>query len=248
MGILDFWKRRKEERPAPAAVSAEASATQDHPWNDSARDDLEHALRDVILGEVRLNRSEPDAILEICREVHIEDQAPESAWKALLEFAESQIEAATAAHAIEQVQWPTETDCDRMDQAQEALRERGILFWQASPCCDTCSGSELPERAAFVEQHHPGFSKSLRGYTFFIDQNLPEMLSESPQISVYLAYGWFLPKGATVSDDVYETQALEIAAEVCDCLKQHGLEVHWNGEFSQKIRVSLNWQRRTLLQ
>ncbi len=184
----------------------------------------------------------------MCREAHIEDQAPEIEWQALLSFAESQIESAAAAHAKEKAQWPSETDCDRLDQAQEALSERGILFWQASPCCDTCSGSELPERIALIEQHHPGFSESLRGYAFFIDQSLPEMLSESSQISVYLAYGWFVPQGTTVSDDGYRAQALQIAAEVCDCIRQRGLDVHWNGEFSQKIRVSLNWQRRTPLQ
>lgn len=248
MGILDFWKRNTQEGVAPSAGSTAASVTQEEPWSDSARDDLEQALRDAIWGEVRLNRHEPDATLEMCREVHIEDQAPESEWASLLRFAESQIAVAAATHAKEKAQWPSETDCDRLDQAQEALRERGILFWQASPCCDTCSGSELPERVAFIEQRYPGFGESLKGYAFFIDQNLPEMLSESSQISVYLAYGWFVPRGTTVSDEGYRAQALEIAAEVCDCIRRQGLDVHWNGDFSQKIRVSLNWQRRELLQ
>ena len=89
---------------------------------------------------------------------------------------------------------------------------------------------------------------NVRGYAFFIDQNMADMLAEDTDVSVYLGYGWFSQEESSVAPDVYERNALDIAREVCDCLRKHGFEPDWDGSFSRKIGVSLNWQRRTMLQ
>jgi hypothetical protein len=217
-------------------------------WDDIAREDLRETLRTLVLGNVRLVNTTHDDILETCREVYIEDECPEEERDLFIRFASDELEQAVAKHAADQQAWPLETDCDRLDRVEADLRDRGILLWQVSPCCDTCSGAELPERIDEIEQRYPGFRDRVRGYAFFIDQNMPEMLAESTQLSVYLAYGWFVPDGdSEIAPEVYESNALGIGREVCDCLRANGFEPDWDGDFSRKIGVSLNWQRRTML-
>jgi hypothetical protein len=140
------------------------------------------------------------------------------------------------------------TDCDRLDRVEDALRDQEILLWQVSPCCDTCTGAELPDRIDVINGRFPGFHDRVRGYAFFIDQNMPEMLAKSTELSVYLAYGWFSPDGSEVAPEVYQKHALGIAREVCEALRDEGFEANWDGDFARKIGVSLNWQRRTKLE
>ena len=215
-------------------------------WNDESRETLRETLRDRVLGEVRLANSDHDDILDLCREVYIEDECPEDERDMFIQFAAEKLEQAVALLDAEQATWPHETDCDRLDRAEAALRAQGILLWQVSPCCDTCTVGEISERTEEMEQRYPGFRERIRGYAFFIDQNMAEMLAESTRLSVYLGYGWLSPDNSDVATDVYEKNALGVAKEVCDCLRQHSLQVDWNGDFSKKIGLSLNWQRRTL--
>ena len=232
----------------PTCGTRKEDMTGDDSWNDEARDDLRGDLREAVRGELRLYKNTPDEIIEYCREVHIDDECPESERSEFLQFAKSQLADAASALAAEQEKWPDVTDCDRLDKAEQALREAGLLLWQASPCCDTCSGAELPDRIDAIESRHPGFRKKLRGYAFFHDQGLPEMLAEGSEISVYLAYGWFSPDDSDVAPEVYEEKALAVAAEVCEQLRAQGLTVDWEGDFSKKIGLSLDWRRRAPLE
>lgn len=217
-------------------------------WNDQSRDELRATLRRVVLGELRLARRGHEDILEACRVVYIQDECPESEWDGFIQFTGDELDRAAARIASEKRTWPAETDCDRLDRVEAALCERGILLWQVSPCCDTCSRAELPERIDVIDGSHPGFSERLRGYSFFIDQNMPQMLSESTDVTVYLAYGWISPDGSEVAPEKYEKNALGIAREICKCLRDEGFEPDWDGDFARKIGVSLNWQRRTELE
>lgn len=248
MGFFDFWKnKKKSEEALPSAPLTSPATSPAQPWDDGAQNELRDVIRHTVLGEVRLHRFDTAAILNHCREVYIEDQAPQAEWDQLLSFTAQQIEEAAADHAQDQTRWPEETDSDRLDRVEESLRQRGILLWQVSPCCDTCSGAELPDRIDAIEQRYPGFRQTVRGYAFYIDQNLPDMLAESTQVSLYLAYGWFAPEGADVAQDDYAQHALGIAHEIKDTLTAHGLDTRWNGEMSQKLGVSLDWRRRSLL-
>src|SRR5207244_8883093 len=139
-------------------------------------------------------RRDHEAVLQACRDVYLEDECPESERSTFIQFAADELERAGAQLASEKSAWPAETDCDRLDRVEAALRERGILLWQVSPCCDTCTVGDLPGRIDVINSRHPGFQDSIRGYAFFIDQNMPEMLSESTEISVYLGYGWLSPE------------------------------------------------------
>jgi len=216
-------------------------------WNDKSREDLYDTLRSVILGELRLAKRGHEDILAACREAYIQDECPEHEWDTFIRFAADELDRAASRLAIEKAAWPEQTDCDRLDRVEAALRERGILLWQVSPCCDTCTGGELPDRIDVIDRRYPGFRDCLRGYAFFIDQNMPEMLAESTQVSVYLAYGGFVRDDSEVAPDVYEKKALAIAREVCECLRGEGFEANWAGDINRKIGVFLDWKRRTKL-
>lgn len=215
-------------------------------WNDESRESFRETLRNRILGEVRLANSDHNHILDLCREVYVYDVCPENEWDTFVRFAAEQLEQAAAMIGAEQATWPLETDCDRLDRVEADLLDRGIVLWQVSPCCDTCTVGELPEHFDLIDQRYPGFRELARGYAFFIDQCMAEMLAESTRLTVYLGYGWMSPDRSDVSPQVYEKNALDIAHEVCDCLRQHGFEPNWNGNLSMKIGVSLDWRRRTM--
>lgn len=217
-------------------------------WDDKSREYLRKRLRSIILGELRLAKQSPEDILQMCRDVYIQGDCPENERDKFIRFATEVLDRAAAKLTTEQATWPKLTDCDRLDRVEAALRDNGILLWQASPCCDTCTGGELPQRIDFIENRHPGFRKLLRGYSFFIDQNLPDELAESTTVSLYLAYGWWLPDDSQPEPRLYEKNALAIAREVCECLRNQQFEVDWNGSFDRKIGISLNWQRRTMLE
>jgi hypothetical protein len=216
-------------------------------WDDRARENLREQLRSSVLGELRLGKLEHESILQNCDEVYIED-APDSEKEEFIQFSAAELERAVAQLEADRETWPEETDCDRLDRVELALQERGIMLWQATPCCDTCTRSELGERIAVIEDRDPGFRLRIRGYSFFIDQNLPESLAYNSNISVYLGYGWLSLDDTEVADEVYQRNALGIGREVCQCLRDEGFEVNWDGNLSRKIGLSLNWQRRTMLQ
>jgi len=217
-------------------------------WNDESRNELRERLQSAILGELRLAKRGHEDLLQKCLEVYIQDECPEGEIECFIQFTADELGRAATELASEKATWPEETDCDRLDRVEDALRERGILLWQVSPCCDTCTGSELPDRIDLINSRCPGFRDRVRGYAFFIDQNMPEMLAESPLLSVYLAYGWFSSDNSEVAPDVYQRNALGIAREVCQCLRDEGFETEWDGNLARKIGVSLNWQRRTLIE
>lgn len=222
--------------------------SEDGVWDDNARNLLFESLKRYILGEVRLAKLSDEEILDNCRAVYIQDSCPDEESDEFVDFATDELEVVNRELELEMAGWPEETDCDRLDRVERSLRERGIAFWQASPCCDTCTLSKLGERLAILESRCPGFRDGLRGYAFFIDQNLPEELAESRSISVYLAYGWVSPDGQDKEPDFYEPRALEIGREVCAALHQEGFEPSWDGDFGKKILVAVNWQRRSLLE
>lgn len=222
--------------------------TNEQNWKDESRDELRATLRSVIVGKLRLANETYEEILEACRETYIQEECPAGEWDTFFQFASDELNLAAAALAAEKTAWPKVTDCDRLDRVETALRDRGILLWQVSPCCDNCTLSELAERIDVVDGRHPGFRDRLRGYAFFIDQNMPYFLAKGGDLSIYLGYGWFSPDGSEAAREIYEKNAIDVAQEVCQCLRDEGFEPDWNGELNRKIRISLNWQRRTMLE
>jgi len=98
-------------------------------WDDESREHLRENLRFRILGEVRLYKRDPKEILDGFREFPIQEDAPEAEWDTFLRFASDEMKKVADTLAAEMAEWPAVTDCDRLDRAEDALRERGILLW-----------------------------------------------------------------------------------------------------------------------
>src|SRR5690242_19116006 len=126
-------------------------------WDENAREQLRETLRWVIRGELRLANDARETILHFCREVYLQDDCPEREIDTFLQFAADEFDRAEARLTAEKAAWPVETDCDRLDRVEAALRDRGILLWQVSPCCDTCTRGELTERIDTIDDRFPGF-------------------------------------------------------------------------------------------
>ena len=222
--------------------------SQDQTWDDEARDTLRATLQFVILGETRLAKLGRAQILQLCREGYIEEVCPDVDQDAFLKFVANELNRAEIRHQTEMATWPAETDSDRLDRVESVLQDRGILLWQASPCCDSCTYSELRDRIQVIDSRCPGFGDRMRGYAFFVDQAMPESLAEGGKLSIYLAFGWVPHGGARADKATYEKNAIDIAHEVCECLRKEGFDVDWDGSIDRKICTSLNWQRRSMLE
>jgi hypothetical protein len=133
-----------------------------------------------------------------------------------------------ADHQAEQATWPTVTDCDRLDAAFAALEAAGIVCRQDFSCCGTCGAAEIWGEAADVE----AAGASVRGYAFYHMQDTEAAVEGR---GVYLSYG--------AAEDG-EAAALAIANEVVAALERQGLRVSWDGQWSRRIGVALDWKRR----
>ncbi|MEZ6003318.1 MAG: hypothetical protein R3F33_03930 [Planctomycetota bacterium] len=210
--------------------------------------DLRADLRAVVWGEVRLNQLASDQIVEKAREIYLVDQCPPELEPGYVDYLQEQIQLATETLSQEQADWPAETDCDRLDAVEAELREKGILFWQVSPCCMSCSWGDVPLRIDFIESRFPGFRARIRGAAFFYDQSLAEELADNDEITLALAYGQYSQDEQPISEEAEERESVAIGHEVVSCLKRHRLKPEWTGNFDRKILVPVRWQRRTIVE
>jgi|SRR5688572_26220324 len=163
-------------------------------------------------------------IIESAVEVLAEDADPE----VLRHEAVKETTEALKAHALAQSQWPAVTDCDRLDSAFAELDSLGIISRQNFSCCGTCGAGEiLDEMAAATTQ-----GRNVLGYTFYHAQDT-ESAAEG--------YGLCLNYGADQDD---EAASLSVAKKVVVVLEAHGLTTTWDGTWSKRIAVALDWKRR----
>jgi hypothetical protein len=127
-------------------------------------------------------------------------------------------------HYEEQNSWAYPTDCDRLDEAFEALNEIGIVARQNFSCCQNCGTTEI---WAEVEQ----LSDAV-GYAFYHFQDTEYVVQGH---GLYLSYG-----------SVERTPAASraIGQRIVATLRLVGLPCDWNGRLSQRIYIPMNWQRR----
>jgi hypothetical protein len=133
-----------------------------------------------------------------------------------------------AEHKQRQAEWPAVTDCDRLDRAFAELEAKGVVSRQNFSCCGTCGTAEIGDEIGETIAN----GKVARGYTFYHMQDTDAAASGR---GLYLNYG-------SVTDS--EDAALLVASEIVTTLNRHGLKTEWNGSWSQRIGVTLNWQRR----
>jgi hypothetical protein len=123
--------------------------------------------------------------------------------------------------------WPSETDCDRLDSVFYHLHERGI-------CALGNTGYELsdgyPEVAEVVANAPAGH---YHGYCFYHGQDVEGALAGH---GLWIAYG-------ALDDD--EPRGIAIGAAVATALREAGFHVDWDGSYATRICIpKMSWQRR----
>ncbi|ANP47250.1 DUF6891 domain-containing protein [Candidatus Viadribacter manganicus] len=147
---------------------------------------------------------------------------------ALREFASKELDRLWSEQRTVEASWSDRTDCDRLDQAFEELESSGIVCRQDFTCCGTCGAAEIGAELDDAEQR----GLKVRGYAFYHQQDTEGAIE---------GYGIFLNYGAEKGG---EDAALTIAREIVSVLQSHGLQPKWNGAWSQRIHVPLEWRRR----
>jgi hypothetical protein len=142
-------------------------------------------------------------------------------------LAESFIREALAAHQEAQAGWPAATDCDWVDQAFDYLEQKGIVCRQNFSCCGTCGAGEIWDEMNQAQQEGV-----IRGYAFY---HMQDTESAADGYGLYLSYG---------AVEEGEAAALEIGNETQKALELHDLKTHWEGSWSTRIAVQLDWKRR----
>lgn len=141
-----------------------------------------------------------------------------------------------SARQQEMQSWPAVTDCDRLDAAFEDLNSRGIMARHNWSCCGNCGASEIYEE--FERLGHKWNGIAIVGYAFYHQQDTEGAASGG---------GLFLSYGSTQeceSREQWEATSLAIGRQICQALRERGLDTSWDGSFKKRIQVSMDWKRR----
>jgi len=140
------------------------------------------------------------------------------------------LDAALAARAREQADWPETTDCDRLDAAFATLEAEGVISRQNFSCCGNCGSGEIWDE---IETARAG-GRPATGYAFYHQQDT-ESAAEG--------YGLYLNYGACEEGP---EAAVAIGHQIVNRLQEHGLQTDWDGRIEKRIGVSLDWKRRSV--
>jgi hypothetical protein len=133
-----------------------------------------------------------------------------------------------AEHLRTQSQWPTPTDCDRLDWAFEELDRAGIIARQNFTCCCNCGHCEIWNE---IEQARE--QQSVEGYVFYHMQDTESAVEGG---YLYLAYG---------AVEESEEALIAVGRKTVLALERAGLRAEWNGQGDTRIRIiDLDWKRR----
>ena len=187
------------------------------------------ALMDHIFGYIRQGVAAgfdtPDEMIEMAIEWGADEYEGE---EDLVPHARRLFEQVLAIHKREEANWPKVTDCDRLDAAFARLEEAGIVCRQNFSCCGTCGSYEIWEEMEEAQAQ----GVAVRGYAFYHVQDTESAIE---------GYGLYLGYGATEEG---EAAALAVGHEIVEALNEAGLTTTWNGQWSRRIGVTLDWKRR----
>jgi hypothetical protein len=127
-----------------------------------------------------------------------------------------------------QKEWPAVTDCDLLERAFGELERAGIVARQNFSCCGNCGSVEI---LGEMSKAQCGRAR-VRGYTFYHTQDTDSAAD---------GYGLLLNYGAI---ERTEEAGVRIGHEIVDALQRHGLKTEWDGSWSKRIAVKLDWKRR----
>ena len=135
---------------------------------------------------------------------------------------------ALAEHQLEQAQWDSSTDCDRLDEAFTALYRQGIVARQDFSCCNNCGFAEIWDEVEEEEKRQP-----VEGYVFYHLQSTRQAIKTG---RLLMAYG-------CVEEDPEALQ--RVASKIVAELRRAGLNASWGGTEEHPIVVEgIVWHRR----
>ena len=125
--------------------------------------------------------------------------------------------------------WPSETDCDKLDTAFNALRENGVIAihnagWDKSEAFHNC----------LEEYRSQGSPEALFGICYYTSQDVDGAVDGH---GMYLGYSSTRPE----TEDVDAERA---ASLICSELEKVGLKTEWGGSAKSRIKLEINWQNR----
>ncbi|MDR1213683.1 MAG: hypothetical protein LBK54_06340 [Propionibacteriaceae bacterium] len=162
----------------------------------------------------------------------------------------------------EQATWDGPGDYAKLADAFERLQAGGIVARMNFTCCQTCGHAEIGDEAS----RGPDQRILERGYVFFHQQDSARIADGG---ELYLAFGAFtadqgtdpqLLDEARQGNDQARSKVLSqasaresliahetaIAHDVAAALRASGLDVEWDGDISQRIRVHITQWRMPL--
>jgi Domain of unknown function (DUF6891) len=146
-------------------------------------------------------------------------------------FVEASVAEVVEEHRREQAIWPARTDCDRLDAAFAELDARGILARQnyEQTISSACA-------AIWAEVEREQAQRPIRGYVFFHEQDTETAVRYD---------GPVLAWGAVEEPEENEVAWNQVAEEIVEVLRRHGLKCSWRGQLNSRISVDgMTWQRR----
>jgi hypothetical protein len=147
---------------------------------------------------------------------------------ALRPISERLTEEAISEQLTAQTEWPAVTDCDLLERAFGELERAGIVARQNFSCCGNCGSIEILTEMSNAQNR----GARVRGYAFYHMQDTESAAD---------GYGLLLNYGAI---ERTEEAAMRIGNEIVDALQRHGLKTEWDGSWSKRIAVKLDWKRR----
>ena len=125
--------------------------------------------------------------------------------------------------------WPAETDCDKLDAAFNALREKGVIAlhnagWDKSEAFHNC----------LEEYRSQGKPETLFGICYYTSQDVDGAVDGH---GMYLGYSSTRPEAE-------EVDAERAGALICSELEKVGLKTEWGGSAKSRIKLEINWQNR----
>lgn len=181
-------------------------------------------------------------------EIDDDDRRPEAA-----------VESAWRKREAEQHTWREIGDYDRMAATFARIRQQSLLARMNFTCCQTCGTREIDDERTPLRGAAPGeYPWKEWGYTFFHQQDA-ERLVDEPAV-LYLSYSAFraaphldpaLVQAARDGDDAARRQVRmetdrAVGTIVATALREHDLDVDWDGDPDERIRVHITGWRKPL--
>lgn len=135
-----------------------------------------------------------------------------------------------AAKAAGERTWPAVTDCDRLDQAFDALEALGVIALQNVGY--TLADGIADVNGEFIDR---GLPDEVSGYCFYHGHDLERAVGGG---ALMIAFGQFDDTPGSLE------RTAAVGRIVRDTLEQHGFTVTWDGDADVRLKVAIDWKRR----